>query len=189
MYQKYYTDALVLGGRASGEADKVFTLYTRDFGRLSARARAVRNESSKMRYALQDLSYARLGLVRGSGGWRIAGATLLRGATGGHPEVAAFARIAALLRRLVVGEEANPYLFDSLAGAHAVLMRGEGAFQEVELLSVARILFALGYISAEALSTALFSHAAYETDHLKEVGQLQRELLLSVNKAISETHL
>src|SRR5665213_2708544 len=71
MYQKYHTEALVLGSRESGEADKVFALFTRDFGLVRARASSVRSESSKMRYALQKYSRASISLVRGKRGWRI----------------------------------------------------------------------------------------------------------------------
>ena len=55
MYQKYHTEALVLGSREQGEADKVFALYTKDFGLVRARASAVRREYSRMRYGLQEL--------------------------------------------------------------------------------------------------------------------------------------
>ena len=78
MYQKYQTEALVLGSRERGEADRVFALYTRDFGLVWARASGVRRENSKMRYALQSYCYIQTGLVRGKRGWRLAGGSALR---------------------------------------------------------------------------------------------------------------
>ncbi|KKW47559.1 MAG: repair protein RecO protein, partial [Candidatus Kaiserbacteria bacterium GW2011_GWA2_58_9] len=82
MYQKYHTEALVLGNRERGENDRVFTLYTEEFGLVRARASAVRTEASRMRYALQNYSRARVALVRGKRGWRIGGAIPARNAGG-----------------------------------------------------------------------------------------------------------
>jgi hypothetical protein len=47
----------------------------------------------------------------------------------------------------------------------------------------------LGYISTEALSTALFTHTAYTGEHLLEAETMKDKLLSSINQAIAETHL
>jgi DNA repair protein RecO len=191
MYQKYHTEALVLGSREYGEADKVFALYTRDFGLVRARASAVRNEHSKMRYALQKYSQANVSLVKGKRGWRVAGAAALQNAAGNVRSITTFARISELVLRLVHGEEKNEYLFAALAEAHGALTQNENAeiFGTIEIVCVARILFALGYISNEALSTALFTHTAYTGESLIEAETLKDKLLSSINKAIAETQL
>ncbi|MEK7134029.1 MAG: recombination protein O N-terminal domain-containing protein, partial [Patescibacteria group bacterium] len=109
MYQKYQTDALVLASRESGENDRVFVLYTVDFGLVRARASAVRTEKSRMRYALQNYARANAALVRGKRGWRMAGASAVKNACGDRRGIAAFARISELTVRLVHGEEKNDY--------------------------------------------------------------------------------
>ncbi len=193
MYQKYQTEALILRSRESGESDRVYTLYTRDFGLVHARASSVRSEISKMRYALQSYSHANVSLVRGKRGWRLAGASALQTAHGDPRGVAAFARIAELTVRLVQGEGANEYLFAALSEAHRVFMEKYSSqtavFPTVEVVCVARLLYALGYISTEALSTALFTHTAYTGESLLEAETMKDTLLLSINKAIAETHL
>ena len=190
MYQKYYTAALVLGSRERGENDRVFTLYTKDFGLVHARASAVRKESSRMRYALQSHSHVHLALVRGKRGWRIGGTVALEGASGSAASVATFARIARLVLRLVNGEEKNEYLFAALVEAHAALMREKcDAQPAIELVCVARTLYALGYLSNEALNSALFTHTAYAGEHLLEAETMRDKLLSSINKAIAETQL
>jgi DNA repair protein RecO len=190
MYQKYQTDALILGNRETGENDRIFALFTRDFGLVRARCSAVRTEKSRMRYALQSYARANAGLVRGKRGWRLAGASAIRNASGDARGVAAFARIAELTARLVHGEEKNGYLFAALAEAHDALMRETcDAFGTIEIVCVARVLYALGYISAEALETALFTHTAYTGEHLLEAETMRDKLLSSINKAIAETHL
>ena len=191
MYQKYHTDALVLGSRDIGESDKMLSLYTREFGLVRGRCGGVRAGKSKMRYSLQNYSLANVALVRGRIGWRLAGARALRGA----PEkdikgIGAFARIAKLVTRFVAGEEANKNLFEILSGAHSALMRKKcEAWATIELVCVARVLHALGYISSEALKTALLTHTTYTEVNLREADTIRDELLRTINQAISETHL
>lgn len=189
MYQKYQTEALVLRSYERGEADRVFALYTREFGLLWARSSAVRRESSRMRYALQSCGHVQVSLVRGTSGWRLAGATALSEAL--DPEsFAVFARIARLVDRLVGGEEQNAYLYQALADARAALARAsEDERAAIELLCVARMLYALGYLSADALGTALFAHTAYAPAAIAETDVLRAKLLSSVNRALSETQL
>ena len=190
MYQKYQTEALVLGSREYGEADKVFALYTPEFGLVRARAGAVRREESKMRQALQNYSRVSVGLVRGKRGWRIAGATSLQNARGSITNVSAFARICELVQRLVQGEGRNEYLFAPLAEAHTALMTNDSsASPTIEIVCVARALYALGYLSTEALQTTLFAHTTYGGEHLVEAEQLKDKLLSSINRAIAETQL
>lgn len=188
MYQKYHTEALVLGSRERGEADRVFALYTKDFGLVQARASAVRAEYSRMRYALQHYSRAHVALVRGKRGWRVGGATAIRGASG--ESIVTFARIARLVMRLVLGEGQNQYVFSSLSEAHDALTRTpREARATIELVCVARILYGLGYLSHEALDTTLFAHTSYASEHVREAEILREKLLSTVNHAIAETHL
>ena len=190
MYQKYHTDALVLGSRESGENDRVFALFTRDFGLVRARCSAVRKEKSRMRYALQNYSRVQMSLVRGKRGWRAAGAIAVKSASGDAHGIAAFARIAELTMRLVQGQERNEYLFAALAETHDALVREKvEAFATIEIVGVARVLYALGYLSAEALETTLFAHTAYAPEHVQEAEIMRDKLLSSINRAIADTHL
>lgn len=190
MYHKYQTAALVLGSRELGESDRVYALYTRDFGLVWARASGIRSEKSRMRYAVQDYSHAEIALVRGKRGWRLAGASSIHSATGAQTGISAFARIAVLVLRLVHGEERNEYLFGALSEAHRALMQERNdAWATVEIVCVARILYALGYISTEALSMALFTSTAYTGESLLEAETMRDKLLRSINSAIAETQL
>jgi len=188
MYQKYQTEALILGSRERGEADRVFALYTRDFGLVWARASGVRKEASLMRYALQSGAHAQVGLVRGKRGWRVAGAVAL-GQLRGSAGTAIFARVALLVLRLVHGQEENQYLFDALAEAHRALSQEAAPLATIEIVCVARTLYALGYLSTEAMQTTLFAHTTYALPHLEEAEAQREALLMKINKAIEETQL
>ncbi len=188
MYQKYHTEAIVLGSFERGEYDRTIVLMTRDFGLVRARATAVRSEKSKMRYAAQHFTYGVSSLIKGKRGWRLAGASARVLPVSG-PGVFAYARIAELVQRLVQGEEKNDYLYDVLFEAHRALMAPGAAVPVIEIVCVARVLYALGYISAEALSTTLFTHTHFGSDHLQEAEILKETMLRSINSAIAETHL
>jgi recombinational DNA repair protein (RecF pathway) len=190
MYQKYQTEALVLRSYERGEADRVYALYTKEFGLVWARASAVRRESSRMRYALQNYAQANVGLVRGTGGWRLAGASAISDSTLVAGAAPAFARVTQLVDRLVAGEGMNEYLFQVLVEARSAFISApREMYSSIELLCVARILYSLGYLSADALGTALFAHTAYASQEITETEVLRPKLLSSVNKALSETHL
>lgn len=191
MYNKYYTDALVLASRERGEADRILTIYTKDFGLVRARATGVRSETSRMRYALQHYARVAVSLIRGKQGWRLAGASLER-AAGSTENTKIFARISTLTERLVQGEEANPLLFSVLSDAHEALMAPQNssdAATSVEILCVARVLHALGYLSHEALETVFFTHTDYSLESLRVAESEREELLNRINKAIAEAQL
>ncbi len=190
MYQKYQTDALILRSYERGEADRVYALFTREFGLVWARAVAVRREASRMRFALQSGSYAGLSLVRGKRGWKIAGTQPKALLDPTHAGTRSFARIALLLERLVHGEEINVYVFETLHGAHTALMHDASETHAlIELIAVARVLYGLGYLSTEALGDALFIETSYSPEQLAEVNAKRTQLLSMVNKALGETQL
>lgn len=195
MYQKYQTDALVLASRESGEADKIYALYSRDFGLVNARASAVRREASRMRYGLQNYSLVNISLIRGKRSWRIAGVRPLESlpVTENIRGAEAFGRIAELITKLVNGEEKNEYLFETLLEARRALIVSqfnlEPAIPTIEIVCVARVLYTLGYISAEALETTLFTNTDYAAESLREAEMRREKLLASINNALSETQL
>ena len=191
MYQKYHTDALVLGSRETGESDRVLALYTRDFGLVRGKGTSLRATKSKMRYSLQNYSLAHVALVKGRAGWRLAGAKAIGGANEKNLKgISAFARISGLVMRFVAGEEAHERLFEILCEAHSALMQDKSeAWPSIELICVARIMHTLGYLSSEALRSAILTHTTYTEESLREADAMRDLLLRTINRAISETHL
>lgn len=190
-YQIYQTPAIVLKSSTRSEADKVFTLYTQAFGLTYAQARSVREERSKLRYQLADLSVGSVSLVQGKRGWRLVGASVSANTMGASPaSVRSFARIATLTSKLVHGEEENRYLFDVLANAQSHLLSDPCAHaEEIEILCVVRVLFALGYVAPKEEDRELFTHAKYGTAVCEHVAHRQKHFLKSINTALGETHL
>lgn len=189
-YQKYTTDALVVGSMPRGEADKTLMLYTRDFGLVRALAKGMREERSRLRHALQDLSLVRVSLISGKGGWRVAGVSLYeswsrRGISG----ACSLARVMSLLQKLVQGEEQNNYLYETLAGAHFALKGREDVRDEVETLCVLRLLYALGYIAPHTGDEGLFQDSLYDISALARVRTRRKEFVKIINSSFAESQL
>ncbi|MFN3286338.1 MAG: DNA repair protein RecO, partial [bacterium] len=61
----YKAEGVVLGRHGLGEADRVLDLFTREFGRLRAKAKAVRRTTSRLAGRLEPFTHAHFLLARG----------------------------------------------------------------------------------------------------------------------------
>lgn len=71
------TEGIVLKKLDIGEADGLYALYTRDCGKVVARAAGIRKNEAKLRGHLEPLSYTAVRLITGKNGERLIGATLV----------------------------------------------------------------------------------------------------------------
>ncbi|MFH1347039.1 MAG: DNA repair protein RecO [Spirochaetota bacterium] len=65
--KEFLTEALVLDIEDSAEFDKIINLYTKELGRVSARARGARKITSKLTGHLQPLDFTRVRLIEKNG--------------------------------------------------------------------------------------------------------------------------
>lgn len=137
-YHIYTTKGLVLSARPVREADRIYSILTRDLGLVRASATGVRKEQSKLRGALEPFVISQISLVRGKEYWRITSAETLRLI----PAEAGLGRPLALLERLVQGEAVHPELFDTI----------EAHLEADETTLVAHMLHHLGYLKKENLN-------------------------------------
>lgn len=167
----YITDALVCGSRDSNTSDRSYLLFTREVGMVWATARSVREEKSKQRFALQEFSTLRITLVRGKGGWRIAGVEPIQNiyylATERSTRTLV-RNIVRLLRRVIQGEEPHATIFDDVIVS---FQKSEYCnVDALELVLSLRILNTLGYVAVkDEYSKLLQGRYAYEvTDDLSD---------------------
>lgn len=143
-YHIYTTDALILSSRPLREADRVYSILTRDLGLVKATALGVRKEGSKLRGSLEPVMLATVSLVKGKEYWRLTSA-LSESVIPPAPETL---RPLALLEKLVQGEAAHPELFDGVKQFLTLSARDE----DFETNFVAAILHHLGYLKESDLS-------------------------------------
>ncbi len=143
----------MLAERPVREADRVYSILTRNLGLIQATAIGVRKAESKLRGALEPFILSSISLVRGKDHWRVTSAESIRNI----PASAAIARPLCLLEKLIQGEAPHPELFDAVE--EAVLFYPEcsrGApkpdDEMFETNLVSKILFHLGYLKKSDLT-------------------------------------
>lgn len=168
-YHIYTTKGIVLGQVPRREADRLYTIFTRDFGLVRASASGVRKEVSKLRGNLEPFSIANVSLVKGKGEWRITSAELIKKVSLRRN----IARVFNLVERLAGAEVTHPEIFDLLENAYD----GDDS-EELEVFLVAQILFELGYLLRE-----------YVPRSLDDVRRDKKAIVKAINSGLQESGL
>lgn len=140
-YTVYTTLGFILSSSPHGEANRLYHIFTRDFGVVIATAQGVRLAKSKLRGHLTEFSLASVSLVKGKEFWRLTSAQALQ--SNRHP---LYVQILSILKRLLQGEGEHVALFDFLK---------EKLFGEIDETEIMiKILIELGYIDEKELEGA-----------------------------------
>jgi DNA repair protein RecO (recombination protein O) len=193
MHHIYHTEAIILGSKNYGDSGKVFFLFTRELGMISAGATGIRTMSSRLRYILQDYAYVKVDLVRGKDMWRLTSASKTEENLNFHtnlPALKVFVNISRLLRRLLAGEDVNRSLFDDLLKSLFVLSETntKGELPNIEVMIVLRMLNHLGYIGNDKEITDLIV-SPFESGAILEISKNRSKILREINKALRETQM
>lgn len=200
MHAIHTTAGFVVGSRPYGDAGKILSIFTRDFGLVFATAQGIRLEKSKLRYFIQDYSWGVYSFVRGKEYWRLTSAQERDGeaddvtssvaSNGGRDLVA---RVALLIRRFLQGEEPHPELFDSLESSLSYLSKiGENNTEDLlslESVIVYRILNLLGYIGNDLHIDEAINRGDITGNLLDLVTEKRKIINQHINKALQESHL
>lgn len=174
-HRLYHTEAILLGSRPYGEANRLLYLLTPDLGLVLTAVQGVRQASSKLRGHLLDYCHLRISLVRGRGIWRLTGAEVITDQISifNSNQQTWWWRLCHLARRLIHGEESHPELFTRFLNWATDLgqttdlpeLRHQGLRHHLELLHL------LGYVPYQE-----FVKAAEVKDDGQLVGQINRAL-------------
>lgn len=144
-YHIYTTKGIVLSERAVGEADRIYSILTRDLGKLQARAIGVRKNTSKLRGNIEPFSLSLISFIKGKDYWRLTSAQFLQNISA-SPSIA---RPLSLIEKLVQGEEPHPELFDAV---ERFTLSSEPDDEMFEIRLVSQVLFHLGYLKEADLA-------------------------------------
>ncbi len=141
----------------AGEADRILTVFTKEFGMLRLFARGVRKIRSKLNGFLNVFSYAQFGFVSGRGTWHLIDAEDLEHFDGiffDEKKIKVFGRVSNFLERFNRGEGKDEVLWREFLSFLKFLdgASSEG-LEEKEILFYARALVALGYLDEKAVSS------------------------------------
>lgn len=197
MYTKLHTEGIILRARNVGESDRLFSIFTKDLGMVSARARGVRNLKSRQRQALQQMALIDVSFVRSKIGWRVTNVAAkgsLFSLCGKDIGKRVFVtRVCMLVRRLVVGEEANLELYTTIRSAFDFVFEHATSVDDLktlEVLTALRVLHLLGYLKEGGVWDAFLLDTTKITPTLiGEVKKIRRQAVAEVNRALKETQL
>jgi len=158
-YTVHTTEGFILSSAPVGEANRIYHIFTREFGVIIATAQGVRLNTSKLRPHLLDYSFSSVSLVKGKEFWRITSAAGIS-----KSKDKTYIQILSILKRLLQGEGEHEVLFDYLK---------EELFKENldETKLMIKILTDLGYIDQ------------------KEIIDDKKALIGLINKGLKESQL
>jgi DNA repair protein RecO len=192
-YHVHHTEAIILGGHPVGEGDRLLRCYTKELGLVFARVTSVREQRSRLRYALQSFSYVEADMIRGKHGWKLISAQLVDpfALLWSDPvKRRIVAQYAQLLARLIQGEERHDVIFDELLTALYYLheLSNESDLRAAELVFVVRILAHLGYWDSHDETPVLRAHE-WSEEVLRSADINRTALLAGVNRALAASQL
>lgn len=159
-YTVHTTEGFILSSTPIGEANRIYHIFTREFGVIIATAQGVRLSKSKLRPHLLEYSFSSVSLVKGKEFWRITSAAQIL-----KSKDKTYIQILSVIKRLLQGEGGHEVLFDYLK---------QELFKENldETSLMIKILTDLGYVSV---------HETKDADKSK--------LISLINKGLKESQL
>ncbi len=186
----YTTKSIILKSSNTGEANKLYFLFTEDFGLIIAVAQGIRLGKSKLKGHLQDLNISNVSLVKGKDLWRIVSAERIHKPDFLRSKIELIKNIFSLLLRLIHGEEKNTELFKTIEDFCDFLRKpeiSEKNLKNLETITVLKILHALGYFKKNLGEYFADKNISEETLILFEP---KRKMAVDeINLALKETHL
>jgi recombinational DNA repair protein (RecF pathway) len=158
-YTVHTTEGFILSSAPVGEANRIYHIFTREFGVIIATAQGVRLNTSKLRPHLMDYSFSSVSLVKGKEFWRITSAA---GVSRSNNKI--YIQILSVIKRLLQGEGEHETLFDYLK---------EELFKDDldETTIMIKILTDLGYIDKKGITNN------------------KKDLIALINKGLKESQL
>lgn len=191
MYAIHHTRAVILKSLPSKEGDKLFWLFTEEFGLVVAVATGIRKPGAKLASQLIDYSFVEADLVKGRDVWRLVSAVPLMSPMSGntrHPLARAYVRMLATLERFLVDEGVHTELFAHIYECAQLLHTEYEEPKRFDTLAIWRTLEMLGYIAVDDADVPLTTMSFVEALELLDEDRTRR-MITAVNATIKETHL
>lgn len=195
-HHTYVTPTLVLGGVPVGEGNRFLSLFTRELGFVRAVGKSLREERSRLRYHLNEYALVEVSLVRGREVWRVVGAqdglNLYTKLEGNREKQLLLSRVAALLSRLLQGEDADPILFDMVERGLLFLVEtplDTELVRDFEYMFVIQILARLGYVGDQKELDPLLTPAPFTRTVVESMSLHRDRALEAINRALEASGL
>ncbi len=141
--EKYVTNCIVIESYDQGEHDRIYKLFTREFGMIIAHAKSIRKLESKLRAHLLPRSVSLVTLVKGKEVWRLVGAEEI------SVEENTIHEVVILLKRFIRGEGAHKNLYDRIINFLNTSKEYDSKISHLLLYYI--LLVELGYADAKVI--------------------------------------
>jgi recombinational DNA repair protein (RecF pathway) len=187
-YAIYKTEAIVLRLIPNGEANHDVVFFTRNFGKIMARAQSGRKHESKMRMFLIRFNSVTIDTVRGKSIWRLTGITseTIGSVFKNEYLLQSVYRMFRLTEFLIQGESPHPELFDFFQGILNLDLGESLGVKEskgLEIFCVIKILEYLGYWQGDGFPVSPTKEI------LNNCSEQKKELVKKINDSISATQI
>lgn len=188
----YNTEAFVVSSRNSGEADRTFKLFTKDFGVISAKATGIRKVSSRLRFFVQDFKYIDASIVKGKNYWRLVSARPIH-ELNSRKSLTTSSRIRSLQLVGKLAPEGEPLteLFDELVSAYTFTSTNHPKkedLESIEALIALKILHSLGYWGDKQSENDLVK-SPFNENVVAQVKLSKKTIIKELNNSLRATQL
>lgn len=187
LHRIYTTEAFIFKEKSFGESDKIYSFFTKDFGRIDAVAQGVRYLKSKLRYSLSSLSFIRISFVATSSSyWRLVDAKevlALENTRRNFEKTKRSFILFSLIDKLLQGQESDLDLWKKLKKIFLFLEKrnlNDDNLKNFEILSAIYILRHLGYVEEEQ---------GVKNLSLNDIGSRSKYFVSLVKKSIEQSQL
>lgn len=194
MYHIHHTLGVITQTVPHGEANRLYSILTQDLGLVRVHAQGVRLGKSKLKSHLVPYVVKEFSFVRGKEIWRLT--TVKESSEYPHhitDEKArkVYARILAAITRLVSGEEHQPSIFAVVSACLVYLSQeiAPEALEAVELITMVRILYELGYIDKTTYLTPILETTTFTPDEITQVLAARTTITHDINTALKASQL
>ncbi|MEA2092923.1 MAG: DNA repair protein RecO [Patescibacteria group bacterium] len=151
MFTRYRTKAIILDDKQVGEADRIFTFYTKDFGKITAIGRSIRKGKSKLKMNTQLFSFSEIEFIQGRKSNTLTDAVLLSSFSktkNNLAKLSLFYRIAETTLSFIKEQEKDENIFSLLLKTFQEVEEKNLSKEKLKIMWCAysfRLLYFLGY--------------------------------------------
>ncbi len=194
MHEIHKTEGFILHSKEAGEANKLYWIFTKDFGTILATAQSVRAESSKLKGHLSDFGNIYLEAVRGKDLWRITNAYMKDDLPFSLEARAkrVYGRTLQTLLRLSGTEGEDEKLFLHIVDLAETLKKNFYTDEELnflDTLSITKLLRLSGYLAQESEHEDLLFAVPLSLALSRMTLEKNKELIVFAEHAFTESQL
>lgn len=193
MYHKHQTKGIVLGSKIEGDHSRRVSLFTRDFGLITARVQGARETRSKLRSGSQDFCLGEFSLVHGKAGWKVVSANasinLFETFRSTPEKLKVITNVLNLIRKLI-DEEDGQAIFEIVTNFVEFLISAkESDISVAECLVLLQILHSLGYMRNDPEFGLPINTLEVNATNLEIIAPKRLKMIALINESLKATNL